>query len=347
MRRIQPVHSGSRLIFRRVGDLSGAEKVLFGLAYAALTGLVLQAGYWIWKEILLLNHGWIVLIILETLLWGCAGILVLATNRRWSRKLGSPGAILSEATPRPGNPGNGIPPDPSPGIGTDPYKECGISAQLGHEIKNYLCTLKGNTRLLRQGCSDGGRGIIIDRIDRVVEKLEAFTRDLGTGNGAWSPTLAGAVLVHETARECARTHFHPHLERFGWDAEEELPPALGDRGRLEQVFLNLYANALEAGAERLETRIRRREGSLLVSVEDDGPGCPPEVLDRIFEPCFSTKGSGEGHGLGMFIVHSILKCHGGSIKAFSKNVLGDGSHGMIFLLDLPVFPVAAPARKAA
>ena len=107
------------------------------------------------------------------------------------------------------------------------------------------------------------------------------------------------------------------------------------------MFLNLYSNALEAGASRVITSMRKVENRIRICIEDDGKGCAVEDLARIFEPFFTTKTGPARRGLGMFIVQSIVENHGGRIKVQSKNGVKEGIHGLIFTLE---FPFPEPSR---
>jgi signal transduction histidine kinase len=109
------------------------------------------------------------------------------------------------------------------------------------------------------------------------------------------------------------------------------------RSSIDQVFLNLLANAAQAiegsGAISIETR---REGEMaVITVADTGPGIAPGVIGRIFDPFFTTKTVGEGTGLGLSISYEIVKKHGGEIVAESPV-----SGGAVFTVRLPI------ARKA-
>jgi signal transduction histidine kinase len=208
------------------------------------------------------------------------------------------------------------------------------AALLGHEMKNYLCTLKGNARLLRQRMPTGDQAII-DRIDRVVEKLESFTRGLGDGDAATGLKALASVPPAQAARACARMHFPRRSGAFRFSEEPAVPALLCDSDRLEQVFLNLYANAFEAGAGRVDTAVRREGDRLLVRIEDDGRGCARDDLERIFEPFFTTKPGPARRGLGMFIVRSIVENHGGRIRVATKNGSEGGRTGLIITLDFP------------
>jgi signal transduction histidine kinase len=106
---------------------------------------------------------------------------------------------------------------------------------------------------------------------------------------------------------------------------------------LGQVLVNLLINALDAMAERkdalLVVRIRSEPGFAFVEVEDNGPGIPPRLRTRIFEPFFSTKGE-SGNGLGLWISSEIARMHGGELVALS------GERGALFRLS---FPIEGPA----
>jgi signal transduction histidine kinase len=208
-------------------------------------------------------------------------------------------------------------------------------------MKNYLCTLKGNAHLLRQRVTGRDR-LILDRIDRVVEKLESFTRGLAVAGDA--ATGIGEPVPFrpiEAALACARTHFHKRMGDFRFTERTQAAEMLCDPGRFEQVLLNLYANALEAGARRVDTEVIRDRERLLIRVEDDGQGCAREDLRRIFEPFFTTKSGPARRGLGMFIVQSIVENHGGRVRVAAKNGGSDGRTGLIFTLDFPL-PVPNP-----
>jgi C4-dicarboxylate-specific signal transduction histidine kinase len=117
------------------------------------------------------------------------------------------------------------------------------------------------------------------------------------------------------------------------DVPPDLPPALADGPRLEQVFLNLLLNACDAmgpGAGAVEIRARGEAGRVVVTVRDHGPGLPAEVLPRIFDPFFTTKAPGEGTGLGLSVCLGIVGSFGGRLEA--GNAEGGGA---VFRLDLP------------
>ena len=103
----------------------------------------------------------------------------------------------------------------------------------------------------------------------------------------------------------------------------DLPKVMAYGSELNQVWTNLIDNAADAMKEKgsLLVRAVRENEYVLVEIVDDGPGIPPEVQSRIFEPFFTTKGVGEGSGLGLDVVHRIVKKMRGLVTV--KSVPGD------------------------
>ncbi len=253
--------------------------------------------------------------------WGALGLFIFAHWR-----------MPSSSTSKKGLP-----------VPTDRDQSRTQTAILEHEIKNYLYSLKGNAKLLRLREANGANGHILDRIDRVVEKLEGLTQTVPVamvqGNTPMT-VIRKAVKPGEIARHCIHTYFNSQSDMFSWDMWEEDVQLLGDPDRFEQVYLNLYINAIEAGAEKVTTRVRGIGNLITVTIEDDGRGLAPQHLERIFEPFFTTKAGPTQRGLGMFIVQSIVESHGGKIRVQSKNGLSSDVHGLIFTLEIPKTPSA-------
>lgn len=107
------------------------------------------------------------------------------------------------------------------------------------------------------------------------------------------------------------------------DYAPDLPKLMAYGSELNQVWTNLIDNAADAmhGKGKLLVRIKRENDYMLVEIGDDGPGIPAEVQSRIFEPFFTTKDVGEGTGLGLDVVHRIVKKMHGQINV--KSVPGD------------------------
>jgi two-component system NtrC family sensor kinase len=126
------------------------------------------------------------------------------------------------------------------------------------------------------------------------------------------------------------------------DIAPGIPDVCVDVNQLQQVFVNLIHNAAQAiAAARVGSRIAIRARAWLdgvaITVEDDGPGVPPDLVERIFEPFFTTKNPGEGTGLGLSICHGIIKEHGGRLSHVPM-----AQRGAMFQVELPA---GAPAVK--
>jgi len=100
---------------------------------------------------------------------------------------------------------------------------------------------------------------------------------------------------------------------------------LAEPGKVEEVFLNVISNAMEASApgDAIEVRGRFQEAEVQVEIVDHGSGIAPEDLPRVLEPFYTTKEMGKGTGLGLSISHSIMEMHGGGIEL--KPTAGGGT----------------------
>jgi signal transduction histidine kinase len=125
--------------------------------------------------------------------------------------------------------------------------------------------------------------------------------------------------------------------------EKQIDPDLrlhGFPGQIDQVFMNLISNAAQAVGERdsggtIRIAARKQAEDVEITVADDGPGIPADVIPKIFDPFFTTKDVGEGSGLGLSIVHGIVDRHGGRITVQSQ--VGEGT----------TFRIVLPVRAAA
>lgn len=211
-------------------------------------------------------------------------------------------------------------------------RELGVSAaSISHEIRNYAAALKGNASLLDRAWEGARRPEELERIRASAERMESITRDIAAFAGAAGPLRQGSVDLESVLRGCFDGRFpgkRAAIRRSG-------PARLrGDAGRLEQAFVNFFRNAWEAGATGVEVRLTAWRGKLIVAIEDDGSGCAPEDLERLALPFFTRKPEG-GTGLGTSIAESILRAHGATLRAYSKNVLGGGRQGLILNLVFP------------
>jgi two-component system, NtrC family, sensor kinase len=117
--------------------------------------------------------------------------------------------------------------------------------------------------------------------------------------------------------------------------QKDLPFVASDSAQLQQVFLNIIDNAIDAigkdGNIHIRTMAVHDPREVIITIKDSGPGIPKEKLDKIFDPFFTTKKVGEGTGLGLTISFSIIQKLGGRIKVESEE-----GHGATFIISLPL-----------
>jgi two-component system NtrC family sensor kinase len=165
-----------------------------------------------------------------------------------------------------------------------------------------------------------------ERTRKIVRDLRVFAR---SDDDVWQP-----VDLHEEIESSLTLLNHLLKDRvtitrkFG-----DLPSVECARSQIDQVFLNLLANAAQAisGQGEITIETRHEDGSAVVVITDTGSGIPPDVLPRIFDPFFTTKPVGEGTGLGLSISYEIVKKHRGEITASSPP-----GGGATFVVRLPV-----------
>jgi two-component system NtrC family sensor kinase len=164
-----------------------------------------------------------------------------------------------------------------------------------------------------------------DRTRKIVRDLRVFAR---TSDDAWQP-----VDLHEELESSLTLLNHLLKDRIAVRRQYGLVGSVECvRSQIDQVFLNVLANAAQAihgpGTITIETR---REGAMaVIAIRDTGPGIPPDVLGRVFDPFFTTKPVGEGTGLGLSISYEIVTKHGGEIRAESPP-----EGGAVFTIRLP------------
>jgi two-component system C4-dicarboxylate transport sensor histidine kinase DctB len=210
-----------------------------------------------------------------------------------------------------------------------------VAAGVAHEINQPLATIRAyadNARVFLERdktapAVDNLTSIaqLTERIGAITDELKAFARK---GRSAPEPVVFRTVL--EGAVVLLRSRFAGRMEALDIALPSPELKVLGNRIRLEQVFINLFQNALEAleGREpaRVEVRAVETPGKVEVTVADNGPGIPPDILEALFTPFNTSKE--RGLGLGLVISKEILADYGGTIAAQSD------SNGTCFTIGL-------------
>ncbi len=210
-----------------------------------------------------------------------------------------------------------------------------LAAEFAHQIKNPLAIINNAAfslqRSLRDGKADAAQQIEIiqeevARADRVITQITGYAQ-LSEGR------VEKLEVVAELDRAIAQV-FPPAVPtgiKIHREFAAHFPPLLMQRGHLSEILVNLLQNSREALGQKGNVFVTagcRRDYSIEISVRDDGPGIPPDKIERVFEAYYTTKE--KGTGLGLAIVKHNAELYGGTVRLESKS-----GHGAKFLLYFP------------
>lgn len=209
-----------------------------------------------------------------------------------------------------------------------------LTAGVAHEINNPLEGIRNYLKLLRNaGAGPEDRARWLDLVDHGFGRIAEIVRDLlrfaRPANERGEADLAAAVERATKLAAYSQKLAHVEIETRGLEAPLVV---VGDAGRLEQVVVNLLLNAGQAmnGKGRIVISARRLAApahAIEIEVADEGPGIPPDVLPRIFDPFFTASG---GSGLGLSVSYGIVQAHGGTLVARNQD-----AGGAVFTIRLP------------
>ncbi len=197
-----------------------------------------------------------------------------------------------------------------------------LSASVAHELNTPLAVLQGSLEKLLEVTSDAHTHDRLARMLRVTQRLRTISESL-VGFSRVRRQSTETVLVRPVVEEAWNlVAFAGKAASAGFLVAVDANAAVrGNADRLVQVFVNLLRNALNAVPAqdgRIAVRARTEKNRVIISIEDNGPGIPPEVLPDIFEAFVSTRLDARGTGLGLTVAQGIVHQHGGTITASNR-----------------------------
>lgn len=222
-----------------------------------------------------------------------------------------------------------------------------LAGGIAHDLNNVLTPILMGAKLLGSGHPPAQQHKLLDTISASAKRGADLIRQLL----AFAGGVRGASDVVQISEVVAETrvlleHSLPKSIRLEFEVDSDLPSVLGDATELSQILMNLCVNARDAmpdgGTLTIEATsivLNGNAGKLypdarpgkyaLLKVSDTGCGMSPEVIDRIFDPFYTTKELGKGTGLGLSTVQGIVKSHDGFIVVYSE--IGNGSKFNVYL----------------
>ena len=210
-----------------------------------------------------------------------------------------------------------------------------LAASVTHELGQPISAMR-NYLAAEQISPKYKPGGLPDKLTALVARMENITKELKFFSSPAEPSAEEFHIndVINGAKGLTQHNLDAEVVEFETDMSIDLPPIRGNRQRLEQVFVNLFRNAISAMAEAQKRKISVKASSdrdwLTIIVEDSGHGLAGQTIEQLQEPFHTSKPSGQGMGLGLAISADIIREHGGSLSA---NDLEDGAE---FVVRLPV-----------
>jgi PAS domain S-box-containing protein len=213
-----------------------------------------------------------------------------------------------------------------------------LTAGISHEIGNPLASISSLVQELRSLPLTSQEEITftndsLQEINSHIERIAKTVRSLGDFARISSGEKVSANIAEVLERTVNLVKYDKRFKNIKFVTQVgDIPPFQMNPDQIQQVFLNLMLNTLDAMPEggRLEVNIRKIDATVEITFSDTGLGIDESVIDRIFDPFFTTKPMGKGTGLGLSICYGIIKDHNGTINVKSKKGIGT-----IFTILLP------------
>lgn len=215
-----------------------------------------------------------------------------------------------------------------------------LAAGIAHEVNNPLGVILCYTDLLKEDVRDRPKLFAdLGIIEKHAQNCHRIVSDLLQFASSSQKTAKNPAAINDCIQgvvEITRNQFHNAQIDFILDLESDLPKIDIDQGKMKQVFVNMLLNAFQAikekGFIKITTQHKKETAQIKIKIEDSGQGIDRDVLEKIFNPFFTTKKPGEGTGLGLSLSYGIIQEHDGDIQVESRQ-----GQGTTFTITLPVF----------
>lgn len=214
-----------------------------------------------------------------------------------------------------------------------------LTAGISHEIGNPLASISSLVQELRSLRLDEPDSLrfteeSLGTIDSHIERIARIVRSLGDFARISTTEKVSCSASEVLDRTVNLVRYDKRFKNISFSTEiDNIPPLRINPDKMQQVFLNIMLNAIDAMPEggRLAISMKRSDSFVEIGFSDTGTGIEEEVIDRIFDPFFTTKRLGKGTGLGLSICYGIIREHDGTITVSSKKGIGT-----TFVIQLPI-----------
>jgi signal transduction histidine kinase len=222
-----------------------------------------------------------------------------------------------------------------------------LTSGIAHELNNPLNNISLTAETLLEDfdtLEDARKRRLLGDIFTQVQRASATVRNLLDFTRKDAPVHATVAIgeIIDTTVQLVGNELALASVRVRIAIPPDLPAVDGNPRSLQQVFLNLFLNAMQAMPDGgdLTVDAHQQGDEIRIAVSDTGIGIPEEFHEKVFEPFFTTKEAGEGTGLGLSVSYSIVRQHGGRIE-----VRSEVGRGATFVVVLPVKPAGSESRK--
>jgi C4-dicarboxylate-specific signal transduction histidine kinase len=207
-----------------------------------------------------------------------------------------------------------------------------LAASMAHELNNPLATVSLRIESLQERmAADNPDRRYLEIIEKEVERMAALIANLLQFSRRGKQQISTVDICKEIEKTLEFIHYHLRqynisiMRQFAHD----VPEIHADRQQLQQLFLNLFTNAVDAmpdgGTLTIVVAVNAEERKITIEIADTGTGIPAELLKKVVEPFFTTKPEGKGTGLGLSICQRIVKDHLGTIEIMSDGIASKGT----------------------